>query len=69
MLMGQVWSKADFDGLNETGHEGGHGSVLAVTAQNSGTDGEFDTDDDILAPLNETPAAVSIGNPSIATLP
>ncbi len=58
--MGQVWSKADFDGLNETGHEGGHGSVLAVTAQNPGEDGIAGTDDDVLAPLNEVPAAVSI---------
>ena len=60
MLMGQVWSKADFDGLNETGHEGGHGSVLAITAQNPGPDGQFGTADDILAPLNVSPVAVSI---------
>ena len=60
MLMGQVWSKADFDGLNETGHEGGHGSVLAVTAQNPGPDDQFATSDDVLAPLNVVPAAVSL---------
>jgi len=60
MTMGQVWSKADFDGLNETGNEGGHGSVLAVTAQNPGPDGEFGTTDDILAPLNAIPTSVSI---------
>jgi len=60
MRMGQVWSKADFDGLNETGHEGGRGSVLAITAQNPGPDGQFGTTDDILAPLNASPAAVSI---------
>lgn len=60
MLMGQVWSKADFDGLNATGHEGGHGSVLAVTAQNPGPDGQFATSDDILAPLNVARVAVSI---------
>ncbi|MGI9427697.1 MAG: H-X9-DG-CTERM domain-containing protein [Bythopirellula sp.] len=58
--MGQVWSKADFDGLNETGHEGGHGSVLAVTAQNPGPDGKYVTADDVLAPLNIVPADVSI---------
>jgi len=60
MLMGQVWSKADFDGLNETGHEGGHGSVLAVTAQNPGPDGQFETSDDVLALLNVAPVDVSI---------
>ena len=64
MKMGQVWSKADFDGFNETGHHGGHGSVLAVTAQNSGVDGRFSTSDDILALLNENPASVSIDNKS-----
>jgi len=62
MLMGQVWSKAGFDGLNETGHEGGHGSVLAVTAQNPGPDGQFATSDDVLAPLNVVPVDVSIDN-------
>ena len=60
MVMGQVWSKADFDGLMETGHKGGHGSVLAVTAQNPGPDGKFATGDDVLAPLNTVPVAVSI---------
>ena len=60
MVMGQVWSKADFDGLMETGHRGGHGSVLAVTAQNPGPDGLFATPDDVLSPLNTVPLAVSI---------
>ncbi len=60
MEMGQVWSKADIDGLNETGHQGGHGSVLAVTAQNPGGDGVFGTSDDVLAPLNWAPIDVSI---------
>ena len=60
MEMGQVWSKASFDGLNETGHQGGHGSVLAVTAQNPGPDGIYETSDDVLAPLNQTPIDVSI---------
>ena len=60
MEMGQVWSKASFDGLNETGHQGGHGSVLAVTAQNPGPDGRFETSDDVSAPLNQTPIDVSI---------
>ncbi len=58
--MGQVWSKANFDGINETGHLGGRGSVLAVTAQNPGDDGEWDTNDDILATLNAQPVMVSI---------
>ncbi len=58
--MGQVWSKANFDGTNEAGHRGGRGSVLAVTAQNPGPDGQFDTPDDVTAPLNQTPASVSI---------
>ena len=60
MLMGQVWSKADFDGLKETWHQGGHGSVLAVTAQHPGEDGQYVTEDDVLAPLNIIPVDVSI---------
>ncbi len=58
--MGQVWSKASFDGTNERGHLGGHGSVLAVTAQHPGADGRFGTDDDVLAPLNQAPVSVSM---------
>jgi prepilin-type processing-associated H-X9-DG protein len=50
MYMGQVWSKADFDG--DATHRGGRGSVLAVTTQNAGADGIFGTTDDVLAPLN-----------------
>ena len=53
MRMGQVWSKADFDGLNETGHQGGHGSV-------PGSDGIINTTDDLYTPLNSTPVNVSI---------
>ncbi len=60
--MGQVWSKADFDGLNEAGFQGGRGSVLAVTAQNPGHDGKYGTPDDVLAPLNALPVPVSIDN-------
>ena len=58
--MGQVWSKADFDGINIAGHQGGRGSVLAVTAQNPGPDGVFGSSDDVLAPLNQLPVPVSI---------
>ena len=61
MQMGQVWSQADFDGLNETGHKGGYGSVLAVTGQNPGPDGQFKTADDVLAPLNVAPVDASPG--------
>jgi prepilin-type processing-associated H-X9-DG protein len=50
--MGQVWSKADFDGRDGFGNRGGRGSVLAVTTQNPGPDGVFGTADDVLAPLN-----------------
>src|SRR5437870_557562 len=50
--MGQVWSKADFDGRDGFGNRGGRGSVLAVTTQNPGPDGLFGTADDLLAPLN-----------------
>lgn len=50
--MGQVWSKADFDGRDGFGTHGGRGSVLAVTTQNAGTDGIFGTADDVPAPLN-----------------
>jgi prepilin-type processing-associated H-X9-DG protein len=52
MLMGQVWSKADFDGRATFGNRGGRGSVLAVTTQNAGPDGVFGTADDVPAPLN-----------------
>ena len=58
--MGQVWSKANFDGINETGFQGGRGSILAVTAQNPGGDGLWNTGDDILTPLNNEPSDVSI---------
>ncbi len=58
--MGQVWTKASFDGINKAGHRGGRGSVLAVTAQNPGPDGQYDTPDDVLAPLNTLPASVSL---------
>lgn len=58
--MGQVWSKANFDGLNETGYLGGRGSVLAVTAQNPGADRIWGTGDDLITPLNKEPADVSI---------
>ena len=58
--MGQVWSKADFDGINETGFQGGRGSVIAVTAQNAGPDGVWDTADDLVTPLNSIPSEVSI---------
>ncbi len=57
--MGQVWSKADCDGIPATGYQGGRGSVLAVTAQNPGPDGIFRTNDDILAPLNAKPVSVT----------
>ena len=60
MKMGQVWSKANFDGTRVYSHLGGHGSVLAVTAQNPGTDGVYGTTDDLLAPLNESPVSVSV---------
>lgn len=60
--MGQVWSKADFDGIDEAGSGGfsGRGSVLAVTSQNLGNDGLLGTADDVLAPLNARPVHVSI---------
>ena len=60
MIMGQVWSKANFDASKVYNHLGGHGSVLAVTAQNPGPDGVFGTDDDLLAPLNSAPVSVSL---------
>lgn len=58
--MGQVWSSADFDGINQSGFEGGRGSILAVTAQNAGPDQIWGTADDILAPLNSDPCPVSV---------
>jgi prepilin-type processing-associated H-X9-DG protein len=53
MLMGQVWSKASFDGEweeDDAGPPGGRGSVLAVTAQNA----------TVPAPLNARPVPVSV---------
>lgn len=58
--MGQVWSKANFDGTNLAGHLGGRGSVIAVTAQNAGPDGQWATADDVLANINQQPVDVSI---------
>lgn len=58
--MGQVWFKADCDGTNETGLEGGRGSAFAVTAQNNGADGVWNTADDLEEPLNQSPAEVTI---------
>lgn len=58
--MGQVWFKADCDGINETGFQGGRGSAFAVTAQNSGADGVWNTGDDLDEPLNSFPAEVTI---------
>jgi len=60
MKMGQVWSKANFDGADANSHLGGHGSVLAVTAHNSGPDGRYGTEDDLLAPLNVAPVSVTV---------
>lgn len=60
--MGQVWSKADFDGASATGFEGGRGGPLAVTAQNPGPDGVWFTSDDIASPMNEEPAWASVDN-------
>ena len=48
--MGQVWSKANFDGTNKFGHLGGHGSVLAVTGQNA----------NLFTRLNKRPVDVSV---------
>ncbi len=60
MLLGQVWSKASFNGTDAAGHRGGRGSVVAVTAETPGADGRYGTDDDVLAPLNSRPMWLSI---------
>ena len=57
--MGQVWSKADFDGVLGQGNEGGRGSCLAVTSQNPGNDGTWGTADDVLETLNTVPLNIS----------
>jgi hypothetical protein len=59
--MGQVWSKADFDGSGRGAFQGGRGSVLAVTAQNPGPDGIFDTRrvKKLSPPLNEGASCTS----------
>jgi hypothetical protein len=58
--MGQVWFKANCDGINEAGFRGGRGSAFAVTAQNPGADGLWNTDDDLEEPLNQSPTEVTI---------
>lgn len=58
--MGQVWSKADFDGTQNAGFQGGRGSCLAVTSQSPGPDGQWDTADDVLEPMNAKPLNVSM---------
>ena len=60
--MGQVWSKADCDGGNQTGNQGGRGSVIAVTGQNPGPDGEWGTADDLNAPLSQAPVQATLDN-------
>ncbi len=58
--MGQVWSKADFDGMDSMGFDGGRGSCLAVTAQSFGADEQWWTSDDVYdADLNAEPAFIS----------
>ncbi len=59
-MLGQVWTKADCNGIRELGHGGGVGSVLAVTAQNPGFDRTWGTIDDLNAPMNQKPAALTI---------
>jgi prepilin-type processing-associated H-X9-DG protein len=59
-MMGQVWSKGDFDGRQGFGNRGGRGSALAVTTQNAGPDGVFGTADDVLAPLNPLRRGVQV---------
>lgn len=62
--MGQVWSKADCDGIETAGHEGGRGSCIAVTAHTPGPDGFWDGIDDFYAPMNTEPgeATIDIGS-------
>lgn len=60
MELGQVWSKADFNGMDNQGFSGGRGSCLAVTAQGPGPDGQYFTNDDVYeADLNVEPAFIS----------
>lgn len=58
--MGQVWTKADCDGIRELNHKGGFGGPLAVTAQNPGNDGEWNTSDDLLSPMNQSPGNTTV---------
>lgn len=59
MQIGQVWSKANIDGLDSSTAYGGRGSVFAVTAQNPGADGIYNTSDDVADAINQIPAWVS----------
>ena len=59
MNLGQVWSSADFDGIDSMGsemnHQGGRGSVVAVCGQNPNLD----------APLNADVGDISIDWPDL----
>ncbi len=58
--MGQVWSKADCDGTNEQGLQGGRGSCFAVTGQTPGSDGLWNGTGDVFAPLNDKMGELTI---------
>lgn len=60
LYMGQVWTKASFDGEPSYSGKGGRGSVLAVTQQNPGPDGIYGTADDVLAPMNPFASGVQV---------
>ena len=46
--------------MNALGFEGGAGSVLAVTAQNAGSDQLWNTADDMLVLMNQRPGTTSV---------
>ena len=60
--LGQLWTKADFDGDHDFGNEGGRGSCLAVTGQHPGPDNEWGTVDDLITPIGQNPTELSVDN-------
>ena len=60
--LGQLWTKADFDGDHDFGNEGGRGSCLAVTGQHPGPDNEWGTVDDLITPIGQNPSELSVDN-------
>jgi hypothetical protein len=58
--LGQAWTKADLDGDTLHGHQGGAGSVIAITCLNAGQDGIWSTNDGQIIRPNLFPNGASV---------